>query len=568
MMAKAWKDVIASEGYQTLPPEEQAKAQQQYFDEVVAPRVPDGNVEGARTQFFEQYPLATQVSAPQGSASGEYLPDGGYHVSMSHGVTPSPALENEQAPNANEQPSFVGRLGRQAGLTARYGLEGATAIPNMLWNGPAGVINWASGKELVPLADASSTADALGLPSPENTQERIVGDAASLMAGVSPLALVGRTAKAATGATKAVMEGISSNLGQQVASSAASGGAGGAVREAGGTPGMQAAASFVGGFAGPKTMASTANRSAKQAAEKSVPTVESLKSQAAELYDDAERLGVTASQQQTQGLAQDMRAIAQQEGLISPTGRVSEAYPKAREALRMLDDYGQGTMNVPQMQTVRKVLADAAGSPDSAERRIASIMLSRFDDFTSPLAPQLGEARMLYARALRGNQLETLRELAGSRAGQFTGSGYENALRTEYRKLNNRIIEGKERGWTPDQQEAIRRVAEGNLLANSLRQVGKIAPTGVVSMGLGGGLPYMIGNSIGGPALGSILGASSMGSGLLARDAATRLGIKNAMLAELLARSGGRVAYQPTAPNRWAQMLGAALGGQQAMQPN
>lgn len=54
---KAWKDVIASKEYQALSPEQKVEAQNQYFNEVVAPRVPSGEVEAARAQFFTQYPV-------------------------------------------------------------------------------------------------------------------------------------------------------------------------------------------------------------------------------------------------------------------------------------------------------------------------------------------------------------------------------------------------------------------------------------------------------------------------------------------------------------------------------
>ncbi|WFW31228.1 hypothetical protein NFJ71_18930 [Escherichia coli] len=37
-MAKAWKDVIASPQYQALAPEQKVQAQEQYFNEVVAPQ--------------------------------------------------------------------------------------------------------------------------------------------------------------------------------------------------------------------------------------------------------------------------------------------------------------------------------------------------------------------------------------------------------------------------------------------------------------------------------------------------------------------------------------------------
>lgn len=54
-MAKAWKDVIASQQYQALSPSEKAQAQAQYFDEVVAPKVGDKWAD-ARDQFYAAYP--------------------------------------------------------------------------------------------------------------------------------------------------------------------------------------------------------------------------------------------------------------------------------------------------------------------------------------------------------------------------------------------------------------------------------------------------------------------------------------------------------------------------------
>lgn len=55
-MAKAWKDVIASQQYQALAPEQKAQAQAQYFDEVVAPQVGE-NWSQARDQFYAAYPV-------------------------------------------------------------------------------------------------------------------------------------------------------------------------------------------------------------------------------------------------------------------------------------------------------------------------------------------------------------------------------------------------------------------------------------------------------------------------------------------------------------------------------
>ncbi|EBV2505530.1 TPA: lytic transglycosylase domain-containing protein [Salmonella enterica subsp. enterica serovar Emek] len=55
-MAKAWKDVIASQQYQALAPEQKAQAQEQYFNEVVAPQAGD-QAEQAKQAFYAAYPV-------------------------------------------------------------------------------------------------------------------------------------------------------------------------------------------------------------------------------------------------------------------------------------------------------------------------------------------------------------------------------------------------------------------------------------------------------------------------------------------------------------------------------
>lgn len=64
-MAKAWKDVIASPQYQALPPEQQAEAQAQYFDEVVAPKVSSNEWAAARNQFYSAYPSSSAQQQEQ-----------------------------------------------------------------------------------------------------------------------------------------------------------------------------------------------------------------------------------------------------------------------------------------------------------------------------------------------------------------------------------------------------------------------------------------------------------------------------------------------------------------------
>lgn len=63
-MAKPWKEVEASPQFQQLSPAQKIQAQQQYFNEVVAPAA-GANVEAARQQFFSRYNYQQPQQQPQ-----------------------------------------------------------------------------------------------------------------------------------------------------------------------------------------------------------------------------------------------------------------------------------------------------------------------------------------------------------------------------------------------------------------------------------------------------------------------------------------------------------------------
>lgn len=77
-MAKAWKDVIASQQYQALAPEQKAQAQEQYFNEVVAPQA-GNDAEQAKQDFYAAYPPpTTQQSAQQTPEQAQSQQQGGF----------------------------------------------------------------------------------------------------------------------------------------------------------------------------------------------------------------------------------------------------------------------------------------------------------------------------------------------------------------------------------------------------------------------------------------------------------------------------------------------------------
>lgn len=143
-------------------------------------------------------------------------------------------------------------LGRQAGLTARYGLEGlantaqiATEPIRYLTDRLTG----STGKTKPLGALASSFADTLGLPSPQGADERVVGDATRLMAGAGGSLGVANVAQKLPGMAGQVFGALAANPAQQISSAAGAGLAGGASREAGGSAVGQALASLAGGVA-------------------------------------------------------------------------------------------------------------------------------------------------------------------------------------------------------------------------------------------------------------------------------------------------------------------------------
>lgn len=444
------------------------------------------------------------------------------------------------ATRADDQFSLMRLVGQ--GLSGvNEGIADIASLPSTAFNLISQVGPWAwnavTGDNVKPAVVAPDTGapiregmEAAGMITPEDPGE-----------GRQFARRVGREVGASLVPVLGTAGGSAANVARGLASAAGSGvGAATAQQIAPDSVGAEIAGSLIGSAVPLAAYDRLQRLGADRAARAAVPTVEQLKSQAGDLYEQGARTGATAPQADVAGLASDLRATAQAEGLISPTGRVSEAYPKAREAIRMMDD-AAGDMNPRQMQTIRKTLSDAAGSADPAERRMATKFLKQFDTFAERYVPQFAEARPLYTRAMRGEQLEKLREVADAGASTYSQAGAENALRTQYRNLDKAIQRGSERGFPPELQAAIRRVNEGSPAANAARYVGKLAPKGVVSLALAPGAAFGIGNMLGGPAVGAAASGLTAATGFASADLARRLTSGAASEAELLARAGGAI---------------------------
>lgn len=133
-MAKPWREVVASPQYQALSPDQQAAAQQQYFDTQIAPQV-GADVDVARQQFFTQYPPATaqaQQNAPQQAQQQNAAP-----VQQQQQIAPQQAAQAQQQaqPAQQQDPSLLAQTGQGVAEAGRAILQAGADTLNIL---PAG----------------------------------------------------------------------------------------------------------------------------------------------------------------------------------------------------------------------------------------------------------------------------------------------------------------------------------------------------------------------------------------------------------------------------------------------
>jgi hypothetical protein len=128
---------------------------------------------------------------------------------------PTPARQNNNS------------IGRQIGLTARYGLEGAGQIADIIGSPLNNLINRATGSNLVPPSQAmTNLATTLGLPQPQGGFEQGIGNVTRAVAGVPLMGGMGNLMQQFGGqATQAVGRGLAAQPAAQAAAATAGTGA-------------------------------------------------------------------------------------------------------------------------------------------------------------------------------------------------------------------------------------------------------------------------------------------------------------------------------------------------------
>jgi hypothetical protein len=253
-----------------------------------------------------------------------------------------------------------------------------------------------------------------------------------------------------------------------------------------------------------------------------IPSVDELKTQSRAAYKRATDAGVFFDAKQFDSFVDSLRTnLRDEEG--KTVAVIPELHPKSTAAIAAFERYKGSNKTLDDMDMLRQVAKDAASSIEPADRRIGMILRDKIDDFVESGSDvsvtdkagidALKEARDYWSRAKKGEVVEDAIKNAES-----SRSGFENGLRIEFDKLRR---SKKFRMFSKDEQRAIEDVVKGGPVSNTLRLIGKGAVRGIVSGGIGAGLPGAIGYSAaGGAGLAGALIIPTIGE--VGRFAATR----------------------------------------------
>jgi hypothetical protein len=288
----------------------------------------------------------------------------------------------------------------------------------------------------------------------------------------------------------------------------------------------------------------------------SAPTAAGLKATSKGLYDAVKSSGAVINPGAMKAMKTRARDVFVDEGLVFPSGRLAEGYPKLKNAWQALKEYSRGPIDMAQAQRIAKAIRKAAKSTDPDEARVALQLLDEFDSFMTAL-PQSAfargngkqavtdwaSARGAWARFKRTDAIEEA--IAKART---SNKGFAEGMRREFASIVN--TPKKRRGFDQTTLDAMRKVAEGAPIDDFLRFLQR-----------GGALPaYMMGHVAGGPVSGTIAGLGKMAGNLGLRALSNRAAQGSAAAIRAgVATGGGVPRLSPPVPTRLPPALGAGV---------
>ena len=378
-----------------------------------------------------------------------------------------PGLANRPDITPEGQAAKGMELGRQVGLTARTAVTGLSALPALVADPLAKIVNQAVGREVFP-SQYGVAADVMGLPKPQNQLERVV------QAGGEALAGVGGQAALAKQAGTALLAPFAQDVGQQAAVGAPAAMAAQATTdrasEVGFSPGANFAATLsvglLAGLAGGKTQRKlTADTTP-------VVTMDDVKQKATSAYSRVDQSGVSIKPLPILKTLDDIETSLVKNENFNPLMDTHKPVKQVLDLMRSMT--GTQRMSFTQLDQLRQAASSLAReSKDPATRRLASKVVEGLDNKVTTLQPtdlisgrgKLGdavsdikEARDSWRRVSKATVIEDALNIAEARALDPKSSEGE-LIRNQFKVLATN--KNKMRLFNKEEQTAIRKVISG-----------------------------------------------------------------------------------------------------------
>ena len=247
---------------------------------------------------------------------------------------------------------------------------------------------------------------------------------------------------------------------------------------------------------------------------KTAPTSEKLLEQSKAAFTTAKESGMEFNPKKFSTKMEEIGTDLRKEGYTKPPPGETDPYAKITGALRNLTDVNN-PKDFEELSTLRTIIRNAQKSNDGTERKLATVLKDRFDDYVlnAPESDVLNAskqgaeawktARDTWSRLSKSEIFEDMLNKAEINASKV---GTEKYLHNKLLELSNN--DKKMRLFTPTEQQAIKDAAKGGKIQNILKVAGKYSPESMIGLATGS---YMGAQMLGpaGAAIAPIVGGAS-----------------------------------------------------------
>lgn len=295
-----------------------------------------------------------------------------------------------------------------------------------------------------------------------------------------------------------------------------------------------------------------------------LPTVDEIRVDAKAAYDAADNSGVSFTPQAATRLRDNVV------NSLTNFGYDPALQPGAKAVLDRIEALAASGNHVTfkGLDTIRKVAGNGFVPGNAANNKAVSQIIGAIDDLVAnPVAGDViggnaadagtavAAARELWSRLAKVDTVRKATERGDlNAAASGTGTNWENTTRQALKSVA--LNENAVRGFKPDELAALRAAIQGSPDQNALRLLGRLAPTGIISSGIGIGGGAGLGAALGGPTGALIGGYATPAVGIAARTAASAMEGRSVNRLLDIIMAGGNAANALPRPNAVQNALG------------